>query len=181
MASKMNKYVAFLRGINVGGHKIVKMEDLDRVFSSLKFKNAKTLIASGNVVFEAQAQDEAALAAKIEGQLKKSLGFEVPVMIRTMEDIEAILKLDPFKKIKPSPDVKNYVAFLYAKPKGPVKVPKAPQGETWVILRVTNREVYVTTRKKADGHNGFPNNFIEKDLGVPATTRNWNTVVKITK
>ena len=41
------------------------------------------------------------------------------------------------------------------------------------------REVYVTTRKKADGHNGFPNNFIEKGLGVTATTRNWNTVQKI--
>ncbi len=175
------RYVAFLRGINVGGHKIVKMEDLNRVFSSLKFKDIKTLIASGNVVFGARGGDEMSLVTKIEKQLLKSLGFEISVMVRTVEEIEKILELNPFQKIKPSPDVKNYVAFLYAKPKGPVKIPKAPAGETWEILRVMDREVYITTRKKKDGHNGFPNNFIEKDLGVPATTRNWNTVAKIVK
>jgi uncharacterized protein (DUF1697 family) len=175
----MTPYAAFLRGINVGGHKLVKMEDLNRIFASLKFKSVKTLIASGNVIFEAPKGDEKALARKIEAKLQASLGFEVPVMVRTLADIQKILKLNPFQKIKASPDVKNYVAFLYEKPKTKVKPPKAPPGETWEILAVKDLEIYITTRKKADGHNGFPNNFIEKEIGVPATTRNWNTVRKL--
>src|SRR6185436_16268922 len=129
-------YVAFLRGINVGGHKPVKMEDLNRIFASLKFKKVKTLIASGNVLFEAPAGDEKTLARQIEAKLLESLDYKVPVMVRTIADIQKILKLNPFKKIKPSPDVKNYVAFLYEKPKVKVKPPKAPPGENWKILLV---------------------------------------------
>src|SRR6185369_14133556 len=135
--------------------------------------------ASGNVIFSAPDKDEKALAKKIEAKLQKSLGFEIPVMVRTIAEIQEILQLNPFQKIKASPDVKNYVAFLYEKPKVKVKPPKAPPGETWEILAVKDREIYITTRKKADGHNGFPNNFIEKELGVSATTRNWNTIKKI--
>ncbi len=174
----MTKYIAFLRGINVGGHKPVKMDVLAGIFTSLKFKNVKTLIVSGNVLFETAEKDGAALAKKIEAQLQKDLGYEIPVMLRTAGEIEKIVKANPFRKIKPSPDVKNYVAFLSGPPKVKAAIPKAPKGESWEILGVKGREVYVTTRKKADGHNGFPNNFIEKGLGVSATTRNWNTVVK---
>jgi len=172
----MTRYVALLRGINVGGHKLVKMEALDRIFSSLKFKDVKTLIASGNVLFAGPAGE---WTGKIEKALEKSLGFEVPVILRTLAEIEALLRMDPFKKHPAGPDVKNYVAFLSGAPKKGVPVPKAPKGESWEILGVKGREVYVTTRRKADGHNGFPNNFIEKGLGVTATTRNWNTVLKI--
>jgi len=173
------RYVALLRGINVGGHKIVKMEALDRVFASLKFKDIKTLIASGNVLFSAPASSVGDLTALIEKALEKSLGFQVPVILRTLREIEGILKADPFKKHPAGPDVKNYVAFLSGKPPAKVKPPRCPPGESWEILAIKGREVYVTTRRKADGHNGFPNDFIEKGLGVTATTRNWNTVAKI--
>lgn len=175
----MNKYVALLRGINVGGHKSIKMEDLNRAFTSLKFKNVKTLITSGNVIFEAAGKDEDALTRQIVVKLGQAFGYDIPVMIRSIAYIEKLRKADPFKKIKASPDVKNYVAFLSAEPKGPVKIPKAPAGESWEILGIKGREVFITTRRKKDGHNGFPNNFIEKGLGVTATTRNWNTVGKL--
>ena len=107
------------------------MEALDRIFSSLRFKDVKTLIASGNVLFTGPAGDP---TVRIEKALLKGLGFEVPVMVRTLAGIEAILKADPFKGHPAGPDVKNYVAFLSGKPKTGISVPKAPKGETWEVL-----------------------------------------------
>jgi uncharacterized protein (DUF1697 family) len=175
---KSIRYVALLRGINVGGHKPVKMEALDRVFASLKFKDIKTLIASGNVLFEGPGKGRE-LEGRIEKALLKGLGFEVPVMVRTLAQIEAILEANPFKRHPAGADVKNYVAFLSAEPDAKVRLPKCPAGERWEVLKMTPREIFITTRRKADGHFGFPNDFIEKGLGVSATTRNWNTVMRI--
>jgi uncharacterized protein (DUF1697 family) len=156
------------------------MRDLERVFAALKLKGVRTVLASGNVIFEGPGK-----GGELEGRVRKALlkafGYDIPVMVRTLPEIEALLKADPFKGHPAGPDVKNYVSFLSGAPKKGVRVPKAPQGETWEVLGVRGREVYVTTRKKKDGHNGFPNDFIEKGLGVTATTRNWDTVAKIVR
>lgn len=75
----MITYAAFLRGINVGGKKVIKMEDLSRILSSLGFKNVKTTIQSGNVIFETSETNSAVLTKKIEKKLQKSLRYEVSV------------------------------------------------------------------------------------------------------
>ena len=84
----MAKYVAFLRGVNVGGNKMVKMEDIKKAFEALKFKNVKTLLASGNVLFEISKADETALCAKIAEKLKSVFGFEVGVLVRSIEELQ---------------------------------------------------------------------------------------------
>ena len=109
---KTVKYIAFLRGINVGSKKIIKMEDLSRMFASLGFENVKTYIQSGNVIFETSQANSDILSKKIENELHKSLGYEVSVMLRTMQVVKEMVGQNLFKKIKSNPNIKMYVSLF---------------------------------------------------------------------
>lgn len=91
----MERYIAFLRGINVGGHR-VKMTDLRILFEELCFANTETFIASGNVLFEASITDRKHLKSQIENRLYVALGYNVPTFIRSFEEITAIAAYNPF-------------------------------------------------------------------------------------
>src|SRR2546428_8366057 len=93
----MIKYVAFLRGINVGGKKLIKMEELSRAFGSLGFKHVRTFIASGNVLFEAAETDADVLARKIEKKVLKSFDEHVTVILQTVAELEKIVRRNPFR------------------------------------------------------------------------------------
>jgi uncharacterized protein (DUF1697 family) len=95
-------YVALLRGINVGGHKLIKMKELARIFADAGFKNVRTYVASGNVIFESGSANRAALTRKIEKALQKALGYDVTVVLRTLSEIESIVNRNPFKKYEAS-------------------------------------------------------------------------------
>ena len=165
----MNKcYVAFLRGINVGGYKLIKMQELSKAFSSLGFKNVKTFIQSGNVIFDSEKVD----VNKIEEKLRKAFGYEIKVMLITIDELKGIIEYNPFKKIKG--DAKLYVTFLSEAPKN---VPLESLKSEVEYFLIRNREVFAVLRKGVKTR--FSNNFIEKKLGVSATTRNWNVVRKI--
>lgn len=173
----MIKYVVFLRAINVGGHKLIKMEDLRKIFESLKLKNVKTFIQSGNVFFETTEKNSDAVSKKIEKHLNKTLGYEVKTFIRTDNEIEDIIKNNPFSKAKPGKDLALYLAFLSEKPdKEPADslISLNNDSETFYIR---NREVYCLIRK--DIKTQFSNNWLEKKLKLPATTRNITTITKI--
>src|SRR5947207_8113142 len=101
----MIKYAAFLRGINVGGKKLIKMEDLRRVVESIGLKNVRTFIASGNVLFETSRNNRVALTRKIEKELLQAFGHDVPVVLHTIDELKDILRDGPFRKIKPGADV----------------------------------------------------------------------------
>ena len=174
----MIKYVAFLRGINVGGHKLIKMEELSRIFTSLGCKNVKTYIQSGNVIFETSASDSKALTKKIEKELLDIFGYEATVFLRTMAEVEDMLDQNPFKKFKSSAKVKMYVTFLSRIPDKKPKLPLVSAKDGLEIFSIKNCEAFLLSQM-VKGRFGFPNNFIEKEVGVPATTRNWNTVNKI--
>ena len=174
----MEMVIAFLRGINVGGHKIIKMEELQRIFSSFGFNNVRTYIQSGNVVFDADYDDSGKLLGKIEKGLFSSLGYEVDVCLRTTAEIGEIIASDPFGKYKKEPDSKFYVAFLKEKPPVITGLPLYSPKKDMEIFRVSGREAYIVSRK-IEGAYGFPNNYLEHTLGSAATTRNWNTVCKI--
>lgn len=90
------KYVALLRGINVGRKNKVKMETLREVCSSLGFENVKTYINSGNVVFETRKSDNQKLAAKIAKAIEKEFSLTIKVIVRTFPEIENIIKNNPF-------------------------------------------------------------------------------------
>jgi uncharacterized protein (DUF1697 family) len=175
----MIKYVAFLRGINVGGKKLIKMEDLRRVVESLGLKNVRTFIASGNVLFETSKTNRDALTRKIEKKLLTAFAHDVPVVLQTIDELKDILRANPFKKIKPGADVMTFVAFLVAEPKGKPKLPLQSATENLEVLEIRDRAAFILCRRKKNGMFSFPNNFFEKEFGVTATTRNWNTVNRI--
>ena len=91
----MPRHIALLRGINVGGHR-VRMTTLRTLFEELRFDDVETFIASGNVVFGAQARDRAALERTIASHLERALGYAVPTFIRSPEEIAAVAAFQPF-------------------------------------------------------------------------------------
>src|SRR5258708_7146667 len=177
----MIRYVAFLRAINVGGQRLIKMEELARIFTAAGFKNARTYIQSGNVIFDATSANVLALRKKIEKALRNVLGYEVPVMIRRLADIEEIVRRNPFKKIKPGDDAMLFVVFLSDEPQHDPKLPLTSTTDNLDVVEVTDRAAFIVSGRKKNGMFGFPNKFVEKELGVLGTTRNWNTVNKILK
>ena len=175
----MTTHIAFLRAINVAGHASVKMDDLKEAFVAAGCNNVRTVIQSGNVLFEAGDGDASAVIQKIQVSLDRLLGTKATVLFRTFRDVENIVKADPFKDAAADAEVKRYVAFLSQTPAiKPALSPTDPK-EALEAIAVKNLEVFIVSRKKKNGMYGFPNNFIEKEFGVAATTRNWTTVTRI--
>jgi uncharacterized protein (DUF1697 family) len=177
----MNKYIAFLRAINVAGHAKIKMNDLKQVFIEAGCKDVRSYIQSGNVIFEAPEGDMESRIQVIQDKLCELLVTEATVMYRTLHEIEDIIRTAPFKDIEIETDTKLYVTFLSKKPSCKPALPLLSPKEALEAVKVKNLEVFVVSRKKKNGFYGFPNNFIEKEFGGPATTRNWTTVTKIAK
>ena len=172
------RYVAFLRGINVGGNKLIKMDALADVFRSAGFRNVKTYIASGNVIFDTRASGRDALAKKIERKLLEAFGHEITAVLVPLSELESLVAKNPFKRIKNGRDVMLFVTLL-GKPVSPPKEQIESITDKLEVDEVRDRATFPVARRKATGWFGFPNNFIEKVFRVPATTRNWSTLEKI--
>jgi uncharacterized protein (DUF1697 family) len=177
----MTKFAAFLRGINVGGNKLIKMEELKKCFESAGFKNVKTILASGNVLFESTNADEDALAKKIADKLKAELGHAVGIQIRSIEEIQKLADRNPFKKIKVTPETRLYVTFLPEKPSSKLKIPYTSPEKDFRILEVTNREICSVVDLNLGRGTVEAMGILDKEFGKTITTRNWNTVGKILK
>jgi uncharacterized protein (DUF1697 family) len=179
--NKMIRYVAFLRAINVGGQRLIKMEELARIFTAAGLKNVRTYIQSGNVLFDSASANAAGLRKKIEKALRSVFGYEVPVMIRRLADIEEMVRRNPFQKIEPGADVMLFVVFLSDEPRHDPELPLMSAIENIEVFEVKERAAFILSHRKKNGMFGFPNKFVEKTLGVSGTTRNWSTVNKILK
>jgi uncharacterized protein (DUF1697 family) len=173
----MIRYVAFLRGINVSGHNLVKMEDLRQYFQMPGIYNVSTYIQSGNVLFESEEYDETVLRAKIEKQLSDKLGYKVPVVLRMSHELKSIIANNPFDHIKTEDTMKIYVTFLTDTPAFSVRGSLGVYSNDAEDARVVKREVYIRTGNY--GKTCFSNTVIEKKMGMTATTRNWATINKI--
>jgi uncharacterized protein (DUF1697 family) len=171
-------YTAFLKGVNVSGQKIIKMAELRAMCEKLGYKNVRTYIQSGNIVFEANKTKNETLAKKVEKDLLGCLGYEVTVVIRSFDDIKSIIAAYPFTKIKDHDQYRVNVAFLSAAPEK-ANIKELEQFSTTdEMFKVSGSDVYLIYRQS------FPDtlagkNIIEKKLKVKATIRNWNTVNKI--
>jgi uncharacterized protein (DUF1697 family) len=171
----MKTYIAILRGINVSGHKMMKMADLLVMFNELYFKNTKTYIQSGNVVFQCKETAPQQLQKKIEGKIAETFGFEVPVMIIPATEMEVVVKNNPFLKKKTMDVTKLHVTFLngtYDK-KNLEKLSEQKYGEDEFIA--TANAIYLHC-PGGYGNTKLSNTFWENKLKVTATTRNWKTV-----
>jgi len=174
-------YVALLRGINVGGNKLIRMKDLARICTDAGLKNVRTYIASGNVVFESGSANKTALTRKIEKALHQTLGYEVSVVLRTLSEIKSIVNRNPFRKYEASKDVMLCVVFLANEPKTKPTLPLVSLTDNLEVFEVADGTACVVSRRKKSGWFGFPNNFVEKQFGVTGTTRQWSSVKKLLK
>ena len=170
------KYVALLRGVNVGGTNKVKMDELRRLFADLGHTEVGTYLQSGNVVFadDTHGDDRTGLAAGIEKAIADRLGLTVTVLLRTRPELEKVLAANPYLDRETDP-AKLPVTFLAEAP-DPERAAalSIPAGETGVFTLV-GREVYLHT-PDGYGRTKLNNAFLERKLGVAATTRNWKSV-----
>ena len=170
----MPTYIAMLRGINVSGHKIIKMEQLRASFDGLGFKNVKTYVQSGNVVFEAKSELAAKLCEKIERRILDDFDFSVPVLLKTSKELGEIVKRNPFLNDAAIDRSKLHVTFLSGSPPGTALELLQPLAVPSEQLRVIGQEIYLYC-PDGYGKTKISNVAIEKRLAVRATTRNWAT------
>src|SRR5213593_1659165 len=174
----MTIYIALLRGINVGGHKMVAMSDLRDLLTQLGFMDARSLLQSGNLIFRSDARVGVNLERLLEAEAEKRLDLRTDFVVRTAEEWKAIVARNPFRDeaerdpahllvmfLKDAPDVKN-VEALQAAIMGPE------------LVRAQGRQAYIVY-PSGIGRSRLTSTLIEKKLGTRGTGRNWNTVLKL--
>jgi uncharacterized protein (DUF1697 family) len=172
------RYAALLRGINVSGQKIIKMEDLRKMLQIPGIADVATYIQSGNVLFNSSQADEQKLTDKLEKRLQEQLGYPVSVILRSIPDLQAAIARNPYpaSSLAPDDDRMLSITFLQTLP-APEAMISLPTESGPDVLQVLGREVYILYKAYSDSK--LSNALIEKKLGVRATTRNWATINKI--
>lgn len=171
-------YVALLRAVNIAGHRQVAMADLRALLSRLGFAAPRSLLQSGNLVFQATARSSAQLERLIESETEGRLGVETECFVRSAREWRALVAQNPFREEARRAPGRLAVQFL--------KNPATPEGVAALDGAITGREV-VRARGKLlyvvypDGfaRTRLTNALIERKLGTRATGRNWNTVLKL--
>lgn len=175
----MSGWVAFIRGINVGGNKIIPMKALAEACTALGFREVRTYIASGNVLFEAGGTKPEPLARRMEKAILETFGHEVTVIVRERQALESLAKTLPFGAAHREKDTKLYVAFFSADASLKPKLPQAFPADGLELLGAGERMAFFVARP-LNGKHVVPVLPLEKMFGVPAVTvRNWNTICKM--
>jgi uncharacterized protein (DUF1697 family) len=171
------KYIALLRGINIGGKRI-KMAQLRDVFESMDFKSVRTYLQSGNVIFEHNSTDTAKISNLIEKKIIQTFGFSVNVIIRTEGEFENIINDNPFIKDANIDFDKLHVTFLHDRPDKNTVLNLEVNKDKNEKFEVIGREIYLYL-PNGYAKTKLTNNVFEKKLKTIATTRNWKTTNKI--
>jgi uncharacterized protein (DUF1697 family) len=171
-------YIALLRGINVGGHNLIAMSDLRSMLEKLEFAGARTLLQSGNVVFESAELDGTSLEGLLETETARRLKVPAAYCIRTAEEWQKIIARNPFpKEAKLDPGHLLLMCLKTAPPAKAVKglqdVIKGPE-----IVCADGRQLYIVY-PDGIGRSKLTNTLIENKLDTRGTARNWNTVLKL--
>jgi len=154
------------------------MAALKKAFEAMGFKDVRTVLASGNVIFEAPGKDPR-LDLAISRGLEKALGFPVKVVLRTVKELRAIVGSEPFKGAPSGPDVRLYVTFLAGKtPAGSHPRPTSPPKGVR-LLAVRPGEIFSAVTLSADAGTPELMAYVERYFGGEGTTRNWATVLKL--
>ena len=176
----MTTHLALLRGINVSGHNMIKMEALKTTLEAVSFQNVQTYIQSGNVFVDSEDENAAAVGFKINQEIFKVFGHEVPVVVIGKTDLESCFKNNPFLKEAVLDIKKLYVAFvsttLQSESINDLKMSQVKPDEA----SIDASRIYIKYSVGA-GKTRFDQKYIEKKLNVTATIRNWNTVTQLLK
>lgn len=168
----MNEYVALLRGITPMN---AKMSELAKAFESAGFKEVRTVLGSGNLIFRAAAATEESIERRAEAAMQKKLGRTFPAIVRSMEALRKLLASDPYKAFTLKPGSKRVVTFLRKKSAQKVTLPIELDGAR--ILALKGAEIF--TVYVASPRGPVFMTLIERTFGKEVTTRTWDTLVKI--
>jgi uncharacterized protein (DUF1697 family) len=168
----MQTYISMLRGINVSGHKMIKMEALRNLYTQLDFKNVQTYIQSGNVTFQTSESKPQDLQQKIANKVLEEFGFIVPVMVKLKSAFIKVIDENPFQNEDLS---KLHVTFLSEIPKNENVLKIASTDYAPDKIAILENSVYIIC-PNGYGNTKLNNTFLEKKLKVIATTRNWKTI-----
>lgn len=173
----MPAYIALVRGINVGG-KSMPMAALRALFAKLGYADARTYIQSGNAVFTASGKDGRKIAAGLEAAIAKAFGYEAAVIVRSLEEWRGLLEANPYGKRKLAEGERLFITFLEDPPAkaaaAALEAVRDPKDE----VKVRGSEAFLLVRGSY-GESNLSNAFVEKKLGVRATTRNLPTTLKL--
>ena len=154
------------------------MTDLKSLFEGLGFRNVRTYIQSGNVIFE--SNEEKNLNYIVQQKISENYNFQVPVVIRSVHEMESVLNNNPFLRETDIDESKLHVTFLEVPPlKEHIKRTEAFNYEPDRFI-ISGKEVYLYC-PNGYGRTKLNNTFFENKLKVTATTRNWNTVKKLSE
>ena len=174
----MKTYIALLRGINVGGHKKIKMADLRLLLEGLGYKDVMTYIQSGNVIFNSLEEDRDKLENQISEAIKDHYGFEVPVLVKTRTEIKKILDSNPYND--PEDLASNKIYFILLQ-----ELPQKEDIETTSTIVFENEKFIITPEcvfiryDLGAGKAKCGINFFESKLKVATTSRNYRTMMKL--
>lgn len=172
------RYVAFLRGINVGGHHKVPMADLVKEFEKLKFQNMETVLNSGNILFDAASGNLADVEITISAHIENIFGFPVPVIIRKSEAINSLWQRIPFKDIILTKDIRLYVSLLRNDTDAGLQLPWISDDKSFKIIEKNDKTI-LTVLNLAVSKSPKAMAILERKYGSDITTRNWNTIERI--
>ena len=174
----MIKHLALLRGINVSGHNMIKMDALKTTLEAVGFINVETYIQSGNVFAETEEESAFGVGFKIKQEIFKTFGHDVPTIVIGKNDLEMCFKNNPFLKGKDVDTKKLYVAFiskeLSSSAINELKISQFKPDEAVI----DGNKIFIKYDVGA-GKTRLDQKYIEKKLNVTATIRNWNTVTKL--
>lgn len=177
-SKEVKRYVAFLRGINVGGHHKVPMAELRKEFDKLDFENVVTLLNSGNVIFTSTNKNLEDLEKMISSNLEKKFGFPIPVIIRFSETINELFYDNPFQDVNVTKDIRLYVSFLKKNIKPDLELPWTSSDNSYTIIERKDKTIFsildLSVSKTPKAMEAF-----EKFFGKDVTTRNWKTIERI--
>ena len=177
MTSKLSRYVALLRAINVGGHAVIKMTNLKKMFESLGLTDVTTYIQTGNAVFSSGETDREKLTALIEMKFKSVTGHESKIFILTNEKLKKASSHNPFEPEKLGKEQKCHLMFLSGKPdEAHIKELMKLKGEEYKFHVHDDVMYYAYDNKYAGRRRNID---FEKVLGVKGTSRSWKVVDKL--
>lgn len=170
--------ISMLRGINVGGHNLIKMDALRALYQSLLLEYAQTYVQSGNVVFRTEDHDLVRLSNQIENAIEQTFGFRPAVVLRTLAELHDVVARNPFAMRSDISPNKLLVTFLAGDPGQEARDKllriKAHPEE----IQVERRELYIYF-PAGMGRSKLPITSIDKIVNTPGTSRNWNSVLKL--
>ncbi len=176
----MATYISILRGINVSGQKLIKMDALRKSYENMGFHNVTTYLQSGNVIFEGNDFEINDLEQKISRQIEKDFGFEVPVIVLTIEILKQVIENNPFLNDPNKDQSFFHVTFLASKPEQYDHKTIEDKKQNGEEISISNTAVYLYC-PNGYGRTKLTNNFLETKLKVLATTRNWKTTNELYK